>query len=155
MASRRNDDIGRLKAHSNRGKVGARFAKVEALNCKDDLDAMIRAGYPIPKIAKWLQEEMCEYTDINQSSLVTTLSRYRKSMPSGDLLAVRNIRVAGRAAKNVEEGLDELDELEDLYRDARERIRLGMRMEKGRKGRGKKEAILPGQVASESPEEIK
>lgn len=143
MAARRNDDIGKLKAHANRGKMRPRFAKIHALTCKEDLDAMIRAGYALPKVAKWLQEEMGEYTDINQSSLVTTLSRYRKAMPAGDLLAVKNIKVAGRAARKIEEGLDELDELAGLYGDLRERIKLGMRLERGRKKRGDKAAIPP------------
>jgi hypothetical protein len=140
---RRSDEIGKLRAHPNRGKVRVRFAKIKALNCKADLDAMIRAGYPLPKVAKWLQEEMGEYTDVGHSSLVTTLSRYRQSMAPADLLATRNIHVAGKAAQKVQEGLDELDELEVLYRDIRERIKFGMRLERGRKKRGDKEAIPP------------
>lgn len=142
MAIRRNEEVGRLKAHPNRGKIPRpRFAKIMALSCKDDLDQMVRAGYPLPRIAKWLQEEMGEYTDVGQASLVTTLSRYRTAMPAGELLASKSIRVAGRAAKQVEDGLDELDKLAEMFAKQEERINLGMKLERGRKKRGEKEAI--------------
>jgi len=143
VTTRRNDDIGKLRAHPNRGKVRERYAKIKALRCKDDLDRMLRAGYPVPKIAKWLQEEMGEYTDVTPESLVSTLSRYRNDMPKADMMVARNPNVATRARKAVVEGLDELDELEGLYRDARERIKLGMRIERGRKKRGKQGAVPP------------
>ena len=115
-----------------------------SLSCKDDLDVMIRSGHPLPKVAKWLQEEMGEYTDIGSASLVTTLSRYRQAMPAGDLLESRNILIASNAAKKIEKGIDELDAMESLYARINERIDLGMKLEKGRKKRGSSPAIPAG-----------
>lgn len=106
------------------GKKGGsreRFSKIKALECLDQLNEKLTSGYPIPGIAKWLQEEMMEYTDVSRDSLVTILSRYRNAMPPAQLVAPMS-KVAVQAETRVMRGLDELDELEELYSIQKSRI---------------------------------
>ena len=103
-------------------KTRERFAKVKSLECLEPLNEKIKSGYPIPEIARWVQEDMMEYTDVSRDSLVTILSRYRNAMPPAQLVAPIP-GVAVKAEARVMKGLDELDELEELYAVQKGRIR--------------------------------
>ena len=102
---------------------------------------MIRGGYPIKRIAEWLQHEMCEYTDVNTRGLITTLYRYKESMSPSAILDGSQRYDIRNAKRKLAKGLDELDALEKSYDDLRERIRIGMQMERGRRANRKREAI--------------
>ena len=121
------------RPRSPRPKVDPRkgkHARLRALDCVDEMDEMLKSGYPLPDVAKWLQEEMMECTDITQESLVTTLHRYRKDMSPRELTERTLPKVVVDAEKEISKGIDELSWMEKLFNMQMERVQIGMRFEK-------------------------
>ena len=108
-----------------------RFQKLKALSCYQEMYDRICAGWPIAQVARFIQQERNEYTEITQRGLEQQLVEFRKQMPPGDLVQKRFPELYDKAKDKVEEGIDELAELEDLYRIQMARIKIDYATEKG------------------------
>jgi len=82
-------------------------------------------------VARFIQEERHEYPSITRNGLELQLSEFRKTIPAGDLVQKRFPDVFDQAKKKVEEGINELKELEELYRIQMHRVGVDFATEKG------------------------
>jgi hypothetical protein len=103
--------------------------RLRALQCFDDVYSRIRDGWPLTELARYIQEDKKEYTDISRAGLVSVLTDFRSSMPPGELIKKRMPQAFISAKKEVEEGLDELKELESLYRIQLSRVNIDLKTE--------------------------
>lgn len=108
-----------------------RFKKLRALACYQEVYDRLCAGWPLTQVARFIQDERQEYTDISKGGLEQQLTDFRKTMPAGDLVQKRFPEVFDRAKEVVEQGIDELKELEELYRIQMRRIGVDFKTEKG------------------------
>lgn len=83
------------------------------------------------QVARFIQEERHEYASISRSGLGQQLTEFRKTMPPGDLVQKRFPEVFDEAKEAVKESIDELKELEELYRIQMHRIGVDFKTEKG------------------------
>jgi hypothetical protein len=109
----------------------SRFKKLRALRCYEEVYKRICAGWPLAQVARFIQEERTEYTTISRHGLEQQLAEFRKTMPPGDLVQKRFPDVFDKAKEAVEDGIDELHELEELYRIQMTRIGVDYATEKG------------------------
>lgn len=116
----------------DRPKVGQRHRRIMSidLEVRRDLDERIQQGFPLPEVAKWLQEDKGECSDLTHDSLVTTLYRYREDMKPIDVAKRLLPSVVQAAHAVIEKSVDELEELQKLYNLQRERIDIGVQFEK-------------------------
>lgn len=91
------------------------------MRCFDKVDAMIKRGYPLADVARFIHGRG-EYGQAAHKSLVTTLHQFRASLPPAELLEARRPAVFLEAERELQMGLDELSELHDLYRLHRQRL---------------------------------
>jgi hypothetical protein len=108
-----------------------RFKKLRSLGCFQEVYDRLCAGWPLAQVARFIQEERREYTSISRTGLEQQLAEFRKQMPPGDLVQKRFPDVFDKAKEAVEEGIDELKELEELYRIQMHRIGVDFATEKG------------------------
>lgn len=105
------------------------FAKLRGLKCFDEVHRRIVEGWHLSAIAAYIQDEEKEYTETTRAGVVTELQRYRDSIPPAQLIKSRMPQVFDKAADEVQKGLDELEELEKLYRRQVKRIDIDMASE--------------------------
>lgn len=106
------------------------FAKLRAMQCFEEAHQMLCEGYPIKEVARFIQEDKQEYTEVKRDSLQWTLDAYRATIPKAQLVAKRMPTVFNKAAEQVRKGLDEIEELERLYQLQMERISIDAKNEK-------------------------
>jgi hypothetical protein len=109
----------------------AQFKKLRSLACYQEVYERICAGWPLAQVARFIQEERREYTEISRRGLEQQLTEFRKQMPPGDLVQKRFPEVFDKAKEKVEQSIDELAELEELYRIQMHRIGVDFATEKG------------------------
>lgn len=115
----------RVKPRSRNSSV--RFAKLKALACFKDVHTRILEGWPLSQIAKFIQVDRKEYTDVTGPSLVSVLAEYRSTIPAGTLIKQTPLSpIYNKAADTVEDGLDELAELDRLYEIQLKRINIDL-----------------------------
>lgn len=86
-------------------------------------------GLPVKAVATWLQQERGEAHDVSLDDLCQMLRNYRSSRPAAERAkAVAPSAVS--AAKELARGMDELEELQHLYRMQMERIQIDFNTEK-------------------------
>jgi hypothetical protein len=107
-----------------------RFQKLKTLKCFSDAYERICSGWSIPQVARFIQEEKREYLDITRGGLERQLSDFRKTIPASHLVAKRFPQVYEDAKEKIEGGLDELRELEELYKLQMDRITIDHTIEK-------------------------
>jgi len=99
-----------------RGSKQEKFEKLKSLPCFVELDAKIKAGISIEEIARWLQEDMFQMTDIQMDSLKRQLYRYKSSLPPAELMnAAEDQPYVRKAVEKMKRGVNEIEELEKLY----------------------------------------
>jgi len=123
--------MGRKRSSGKPPGRSTRFKKLRALACYQEVYERICAGWPLAQVARFVQEERREYTAISCHGLEQQLAEFRKEMPPGDLVQKRFPEVFDEAKKKVEEGIDELVELEELYRIQMHRVGVDFATEKG------------------------
>lgn len=106
-----------------------RFVRLRSLNCFPEVHQRVLDGIEPLQIAQYVQKDAGEYTDVGTPSLATVIGEYRQSLPP-TLLAAKVPRANAEAAKRVEQGLDELSEMEKLYKMQLERIEIDFKTEK-------------------------
>lgn len=111
------------------GNRGTRFQKIHSLKCYQEVYSRACAGWPMTELARFIQEERKEYTDVKRPQLEFSLREWRKTIPAADLVAKRFPEVFEDAKESIENGLDELQELEELYRVQMHRINIDFRTE--------------------------
>jgi hypothetical protein len=113
-------------------KVGQRHRRIMDVPppIRSKMDEKIQHGFSLTEVARWLQEEQEQCTDLSRDSLVTTLFRYREDMKPMDVIKKVMPMVVQEAVKTIEKSIDELDELQKLYSLQRERIEIGFQFEK-------------------------
>jgi hypothetical protein len=104
--------------------------KLRALKCFDEVFSRLREGWPLSELARYIQEDKKEYVDVSRAGLVSVLTDFRASLPPGELIKKRIPQAFLSAKKEVEEGLDEIKELEALYRMQLERVKVDLETEK-------------------------
>lgn len=89
--------------------------RILSLECIDEVDNMLINGYSLREVARFVQRERAECTDINEASLVTTLSRYKNDIPAERFQP--DAPIGGTVIEGTKTGekFDELRELERLY----------------------------------------
>lgn len=107
-----------------------RFQRLRVLPCFDEIKPRILAGHPLSRIAEWLQEEKGVLADTGHEGVVTMLRKYRDSFSDTELIKDRMPETFLKAAQRVDESLDELVELEKLYRIQMERVNIDFKLEK-------------------------
>jgi|WetSurMetagenome_2_1015567.scaffolds.fasta_scaffold11994_6 hypothetical protein len=107
-----------------------RFPKIRALRCFQEVYDRLCAGWSMPELARFIQEERQEYLDVTRSGLAQQLADFRKTVPAGHLVQKRFPEVFDKAKARVEAGLNELEELEELYRVQKARIDIDYNTEK-------------------------
>lgn len=106
------------------------FANLRKLKSFKELHRrLIEQGHPLRTTAKWLQEEQHELTSTSFEALVSQLHEYRNSIPPAQRAKPLNV-VFERAAEEVVEGLDELAELQRLYKLQMARVEIDFQTEK-------------------------
>lgn len=118
-----------------------RFRKLRALTCYQEVYDRLCSGWPLGQVARFIQEERHEYKEISRSGLEQQLTEFRKQMPPGDLVQKRFPEVFEAAKEKVEKGINELEELEELYRIQMHRIGVDFSTEKAIK------KLLPSMTA--------
>jgi len=112
-------DTKRISAPRRRSKKGnkqEKFEKLKSLPCFNELDMRIKAGISIDEVARWLQEDMFQMTDIQFDSLKRQLYRYKSSLPPAELMnAVEDQPFVRKAVEKMKRGVNEIEELERLY----------------------------------------
>lgn len=104
--------------------------KLRALRCFQEVHERIRQGWPTTELARWIQEDKEEYLEVKRQALITVLKSYRSSIPPGELVEKRLPQVFLKAKEELEKGLDEIVELEELYRLQMNRVKIDFDKEK-------------------------
>lgn len=92
------------------------FKRLKELDCFPEIEAKVKAGISLDEVARWLQDDMFQLTDIQRESVKRQLYRYKSTLPPGELLnAVGEPLWVRTAIEKMERGIDELEELEKLY----------------------------------------
>ena len=124
MAARKK--FGRMKPKGRRPG----FERLRGLRCFEEIHERVKQGWPTTELARWIQEDREEYQDVSRSALVSVLTNYRGSIPPGELVEKRLPKAFVEAKEKIESGLDELVELEELYRLQMERVKIDFEKEK-------------------------
>ena len=111
-------------------KGNSKHKRFRNMNCYNEFHSRVMQGYALTEIASWLQEEMQECTDIAYDSLVTLITRYRKDLSPVEVKTHMTPEIVKKAEEELAEGLDELNELQSLYKLQLERINMGHKFEK-------------------------
>jgi hypothetical protein len=105
------------------------YQKLRTLKCFREVHERILAGWEPAAIARFVQNDRNEYTHATQVSLAQVIQRYRDTIPPAELLKTRMPKAFEEAKAEVDEGLDELKEMEKLYKLQMKRIGIALTVE--------------------------
>jgi len=106
-------------------------ASLQECRCFDEVDRRLRIGWGSPDLAKFIQEESQELTELSTNYVRKMIDEYRKTIPPAELLlTTQNTIVASNAAKKFSNGMEELEKLDELYNLQMERIKIDVANEK-------------------------
>lgn len=91
-----------------------KFPKLFGLRCWDMAQEKIKAGVALEEVARWIQEDMLEYSDSKRESLTRQLYRFKSELPESEIVREKPTYV-DEAVEKMRRGINELDELEKLY----------------------------------------
>lgn len=106
-----------------------RYEKLRSLKCYEEVYNRICSGWPATELARFVQDERHELQNISNTALEHLIRDFRATIPAGDLVAKRFPEVFEDAKDALEYGLDELTELEELYRIQMHRIGIDFKTE--------------------------
>ena len=135
MSDRRSRDEAGNERRRTRGdapktiKQNARVHKLPT-DVKAELDNRICMEESLTKLARWLQVDKGMCGDVTEDSLVTILSRYRKSIPLFDKMRVVNKDRILQIEEQLDKDIDEVDQLSRLIAIQNERIEMHMSLER-------------------------
>ena len=112
-----------------------KFSRIRKLNCFEGVKERLLAGWPPSEVARYVQEDNEEYTDVKRETLSRVLKEFRSSIapveaieaiPPPDIVQQRTGPYLQQLVNKVRTGIDELSELENLYRIQMDRIGMGL-----------------------------
>lgn len=106
------------------------FVKFRAMNCFEDVHEKILQGWMPLELAKFIQEDQKEYTDVNINSLVDVITNYRASLPPGTIIERRLPAFFNKAVEKLDKGIDEVKELEWVAKFQKKRLKIDGAIEK-------------------------
>lgn len=106
------------------------YERVRELKCFQEVYDRILDGWPIAEIARFIQDIKKESLDVTKAGLMAALQGFRASLPPGELAKKRMPGLLANAANEVEAGLDEMREMEKLYRLQMNRLDIDIENEK-------------------------
>ena len=106
------------------------FVRFKAANCFTEIDRRLRLGWSTPALVKAVHEEFKELLDVKPSTVASWINSYRSTLSPDERLGSSNSLVKMKAAKELARGLDELSELERLYKIQMERVDIDFNNEK-------------------------
>lgn len=106
------------------------FQKLRTLRCFNEVYERLLAGWSPSELARFIQESRNEYTHASQVTLMQVLQRFRDTIPPATLMAKRLPKTFEKAIEKTEDGVDELAEMEKLYRLHMERVNIDFTTEK-------------------------
>jgi hypothetical protein len=110
------------------GKLTGQFARLRSCACFPEVRARLLSGVSPTRIALYIHE--CgEYKDLGYRSLAAQLCAYRRTLSAAELVAVREPGFVADAKKEINDGLDELAELAEIYNVQKARIIQGRKLE--------------------------
>jgi len=92
-----------------------RFVRLRTLNCYPDVHARLLDGWTLNELAKYIQEERKEYTDVKRGSLIQVLNEYKSSIPKTELISRRIPTFMNNVKAEIENQKNTLTELWRLY----------------------------------------
>ena len=109
-------------------KTTGPFGKLRSMPSFEEAKDRLLAGVTPTRVAKWMHEQG-DYTDIPPTSLAATLCAYRRTLSSAELVQTREPSFVANAKDEIEEGLDELAELAEVFGIQKDRILQGRKLE--------------------------
>lgn len=106
-----------------------RFLRLRSLKCFEVVHQRLLDGWAVSQVADYIQRDCSEYTDVGRPSLETILNEYRASLPAAEVVK-KLPHFFAKTVQKVDAGLDELAEMEALYRKQLERIEIDLKTEK-------------------------
>lgn len=104
--------------------------RIRGLRSFQEVYDRILDGWPLSEVARFIQEVKKEAVDMTRPGLVAALTDFRNTIPPAELTKKRLTQKYIKAAQEVEEGVDELKELEKLYRLQMQRVEIDFTHEK-------------------------
>lgn len=102
-------------------------AALKDCRCFDEVDRRLRMGWSSADLTKFIQEESEELVHLSSTYIRKMIDEYRKSIPPAELaLTSKNTAVVMQANKRLSNGINELEELEALYKKQFRRIEIEM-----------------------------
>lgn len=98
--------------------------KLRQMKCFRQVHERICQGWPITEVARWVQEDQEEYTHVTRNALVMALRSYRQAIPAAEKVGKRLPKDFAEAKQELEDTIDEVRELEELYRLQMDRIKI-------------------------------
>ena len=122
---RKREIMRRREAGAKTGQRVGAFKRIKKLRCFQEVYERVCAGYPIPDVARYIQEEQGEYLDVTRPSLCEMIRDWaaREIVPV-DLIAARLPHMVVKATKEFGERLEDLRRLEVSYQVALYRLDL-------------------------------
>ena len=106
-------------------------AALKDCRCFEEVERRLRMGHSSAQLVKFIQEDSEELTHLSANYIRRMLDEHRKSIPPAELaLTSQNTAVTMNANKRLSNGLNELNELEELYTRQKNRIDIEMGNEK-------------------------
>jgi hypothetical protein len=104
--------------------------RLKSLECFAEVRERLCKGWSVNVVARFVQEERGEATDLKVGTLALQMREYRRTeIPDIELAKHALPSVHAEATQRVTEGLDALSELEDLYRLQRKRLAIDVTTE--------------------------
>lgn len=101
------------------------FQALRRLRCFNEVHERLIAGWSVSELARFIQDDRSEYGNVSRQGLMQVLQRYRDSIPPAQLMRRALPKEFEEAKKQVDDGLNALDELRDLYRLQMKRVAIG------------------------------
>lgn len=105
------------------------FVLIEGLKCFDIVKQKLLAGVPGSQVARYVHEDMGEGDCYTRRTLTAYLLAYRRRLSAFELVAIRHPEYVNKAMEEIDQGLDEISELAEIYGVQKDRIYIGHKME--------------------------
>lgn len=99
-----------------------RYKRLKSLNCFPEVNGMLKEGRSPNDVARFIQEQRGEYDDIKHDTLMRILQKYREEIPPAQLIAPQRPKVVFDAQDRFDDGVRELERLDELYNLQMERV---------------------------------
>jgi len=110
------------------GKLPGPFSRLRSCKSFPEAKSRLLAGVGPTGVARFMHSEG-DYTECSYQSLAAMLCAYRKTLSSTEMLSLQKPGFVSAAVKEIEDGLDELSELAEIFQVQKARILQGRKLE--------------------------